>query len=285
VHAMTTPERHALVARFHERNPTASDSPWKVNEDALDYSVVVVDPFKGFLRRARRDRTNVKLGPVVTSEEAVAHARAFVQKNADLLGLSPLPGAHTRALAEQLRPAPATSSGREIWVVHFDGRFPSKGYEAFAEIDNTIDLDVGVDEDGEVSSLDNRSRVHPRLTLDLRPRLPQDDPRVFAHLVGRRVFALIDVEGAPSERQLEQLPLGEVQAEDVARVKLVIHQSTGPRLAWLTYRLAYFVEVAKRPAPGVSGVAASPVYFFRYVVDVDTGEVIEDSRAPVVVPP
>jgi hypothetical protein len=79
--------------------------------------------------------------------------------------------------------------------------------------------------------------------------------------------------------------LGTVSARDVTHVKLVVHVSTGPQLAWLTYRLAYFVEVA-RPArfaevPGDELVLGPPsFFFFRYVVDADTGDVIEDAHAP-----
>jgi len=46
--------------------------------------------------------------------------------------------------------------------------------------------------------------------------------------------------------------------------------------------LAYLVEVAK---PFISedpdSIAPPSFYFFRYVVDADTGDVIEDARAPV----
>jgi hypothetical protein len=297
VHAMTTSERQALVARFHQRNPTDDPSRWEVNEDALTLSVVVVDPFKGFLRRARRPRRPTMtstpsrgpdaLGTRSRSEAAIA-ARSFVKRNADLLGLPP---SVVIGLAEDVKPADArvgvpepgiAASPRPEWTVHFDARFASKGYEGFHEIDNIADLDVSVDDDGEVSAFVNRSRVHPRLSLDVRPNLARDDPRVVAKLVGRRLFALVDDAGHSGDvREQRRLPLGEIGGEDVTHVELVVHVWPGPQLAWLTYRLAYFVEVAK-PA---NGSAPSPIprtyFFFRYVVDADTGDVIEDSRAPV----
>ena len=55
--------------------------------------------------------------------------------------------------------------------VRFEGAFPSKGYEAFHELDNTVAIDVLVGAEGEVTSFTNLSKVHPRLSLDTRPEL------------------------------------------------------------------------------------------------------------------
>ncbi len=292
VYAMKTPERRALVARFRERNDEGDGSAWTINEEALGMSVTVIDPFVGFLRRARRRPIpRAKPSRPLADGDARAIARAFVRRNADLLGL---PRHLVIGLGERVRNVePADhASPNAVYAVRFDAPFATKGYEAFHEIDNTADLEVFVDDDGQVSSFVNLSRVHPRLMLDTRPRLTQDDPRLVSRLVGRSVFALLDHGLAPLDpsrvprdvRELHRIPLGTVNASDVAHVQLVIHESTGPELAWLTYRLAYFVEVAKPAPPALGEASLAPIFFFRYVVDADTGEILEDARAPVTSP-
>ncbi|MBX3222820.1 MAG: hypothetical protein KF795_20065 [Labilithrix sp.] len=293
VHAMTTPARRALVDRLRDRNPAPLGSRWIVNEEALSGSLTVVDPFAGFLRRARREITvrAPREGGALSGAAAAESARAFVKRNADLLGL---PRHVVPALAERVRAVePADHAPpRAAWAVRFDASFASKGYEAFKEIDNAADVEVFVDDDGEVSSFVNLSRIHPHLTIDTRPALSEDDPRLLAKLVGRRLFALdARALGGPPRpvRELPRIPLGQVRADDVTHVQLVIHVATGPALAWLTYRLAYFIEIAKPVAldddlGGVdaSGAASPPQFhFFRWVVDADTGDVLEDARPPI----
>lgn len=291
VRAMTTPERRALVDRLREKNPTPPGSRWTVNEEALSVSLTVVDPFVGFLRRARREAVArpPREGAPIDSAEAAERARAFVRHNAEVLGL---PRHVVPGLAERVRAVQPSDHAlpRARWAVRFDAPFASKGYEGFREIDNVADVEVLVDDDGEVSSFVNLSRVHPHLTIDTRPALAEDDPRVLSKLLGRRVFALDGrAPGALDRdaRELGRLPLGEVRAEDVTRVALVIHASTGPALAWLAYRLAYLVEIAKPAAPGEDELdrgspgAAPQLYFFRWVVDADTGDVLEDARPPI----
>jgi hypothetical protein len=296
-HAMRTSERQALVDRLRERDPAPPSSRWTVNEDALVRSLTVVDPFAGFLRRARRDPfvRPIRTGGSIGEVDAASCARDFVKRNADLLGL---PRHVVPGLAEHVRAsAPSDhASPRTAWVVRFDAAFATKGYEGFKEIDNVADVEVLVDDDGEVSSFVNRSRIHPHLTIDTKPVLAQDDPRVLSKLLGRKLFALDAPDGSGAGdlagvQALRRIQLGEVRAEDVTHMQLVIHVSAGPQLAWLTYRLGYFVEVAK-PAPpdAVSdsisvGVPAPPqFFFFRYVVDADTGDVLEDARAPLSTP-
>jgi hypothetical protein len=262
VRAITTSERRALVQRFRARN---AEGEWIVNEEALAESVVVVDPFRGFLRRAHRNR-RVDAETPLSDDEVGSRARAFVARNADLFGL---PAAVATTLGEDI-------GHDEQRIVHFDARFPSKGYEAFPELENEVDLDVVLDGAGNVVAFDNRSRLHPRLSIDVHhPKLAEDDPRVVSKIVGRKVFALYSGEPQTPVRELERIPLGEVTLDDVSLVQPIIHVSPGLRMAWLTYRLAYFVEIAKE-------LPHAQVFYFRYVVDADTGDVIEDARAPVV---
>ena len=291
---MTTPHRRALVDRLRERNPAPPTSQWTVNEDALARSIIVVDPFAGFLRRARRAagvRPPRAGGPIAETEASIA-AREFVKRNADLLGL---PRHVVAGLAEHARNVEPSDHAdpRARWAVRFDASFPTKGYEGFDELRNHADVEVFVDDDGQVSSFVNLSRVHPHLAIDTKPGLAQDDPRLIAKLVGRRVFVLDADEGGldvlRDPRDLRRIPLGDVQPADVTRVQLVIHVATGPQLAWLTYRLAYLVEIAKPALPEVApddpGAGGPPQYFFfRWVVDADTGDVLEDARVPITAP-
>ena len=247
---MTSPERRALVERLRETNPSPPGSRWSVNEDALDVSITVVDPFAGFLRRARREAA-VRLprdGAPIVQAEAAERARAFVKHNAELLGL---PRHVVPALAERVRAVQPSDHAlpRATWAVRFDAPFSSKGYEGFQELDNVADVEVLVDDDGEVSSFVNLSRIHPHLTIDTRPALAEDDPRVLGKLLGRRVFALdASTPGAFARdvRELRRIPLGEVRAEDVPHMQRVVHASTGAQPAGLAYRLAHFVR--SRPA-------------------------------------
>ncbi len=285
VHAMKTSQRRELVERFRRRNDEG-EAGWIVNEEALAMSVTVIDPFVGFLRRARRQPiARAKPSMPLADEQARAIARGFVRRNADLLGL---PRHVVVGLGERVRSVEPGdhASPNATYAVRFDASFPTKGFEAFHEIDNTADVEVFVDDDGQVSSFVNLSRVHPPLQIDTRPRLGQDDARVVAQLLGRSVFAVIGEDGGPQGtdvRELPRLSLGKVDVDDILRLQLVIHESTGPGLAWVTYRLGYFVEVGKPLPPSMGGfesVSAPPIFFFRYVVDADTGDILEDARAP-----
>jgi hypothetical protein len=170
--------------------------------------------------------------------------------------------------------------------VRFDGKFESKGYERFTELENTADLEVALDDAADVRAFTNLSQIHPRLDLDTHPGLAEDDVRVLAKVLGRRVFAVLGEEGDGSRvEDRPRLPLGRIEASDLVRILPVVHRSEGPRLAWVTYRLGYALVFGK--SAGVAGGLGlgPPVYFFSYVVDADTGDVVEDARAPAVAPP
>ncbi|MBX3226694.1 MAG: hypothetical protein KIT84_39265 [Labilithrix sp.] len=262
VRALTTPERLALVAKLRAR----SGAGWEVNEAALATSGTVVDPFAGFLRRARNTAPRPAAAAPVTEEEAIAAARAFVRTNADLLAL---PHAVLLTFAVSARPVePRDHAGaRARWAVRFETTFPTKGYEAFAELENEVDLEVFVDDDGAPSMLANVSAIHPRLFLDTRPDVDAEDPRLYAKLLGRRVFALAD-DDTP-------IPLGHVERGDFQRANLVVFRSPGPLGAWMTYRLAWNLGAAKAAIeePGA-------YYFFAWIVDADSGDVVADAVPP-----
>jgi hypothetical protein len=259
VRAMTTSERRALVDRFVARNPG-----WFVSDAALG-GVTVVDPFAGFLRRARAAPHAAGAGAPITSENAALAARGFVKKNAELFGIPHYVALslvdHVRAVAPEDH-----ASARAVFAVRLEAPFAMKGYEAFHEVENVADVEVFVDDDGTPSGVANVSKIHPRLAIDTHPTLAEDDAALYKNVLGRRVFALGDDDA--------KIELGVVEAKDLLGSKLYIHESPGPMLAWITYRLARVITVAKA-APEM------PVfYFFAWVVDADTGDVIRETEVP-----
>ena len=260
VRAMTMAERTAIVGRFRARN---AGEVWSFNEDALE-GVVVVDPFRGFLRRGRRQ--HAPGADTVSPEVAASSARTFIEKNADLLGL---PTSVVVALAED-----RSSAGKQ-WRIRFSGSYPSKGYEAFHEVDNEVDLDVLVADDGAVTSFVNRSRIHPALLLDLHPRLASDNPAVVRQLIGRQFYANVVPAGLVAPKSVPRIPLGVVQPGDVSKVELTVYASPGPQLAYVTYQLGYLV-VGGRPST-LDPLRTAAIFMFGFVVDADTGDVLAEN--------
>lgn len=259
------------MERFRARNP---DDSWIFNEDALEESAVVIDPFRGFLRRGRSAHRPGATGTgTVMPEDAARAARAFVERNADLLGL---PTAVVHGLAEE------RSAAGGHWSIRFDATYPTKGYETLRELDNQVDLDVLVADDGAITAFQNRSRIHPPLHVGLKPGLAPDDATLVREVVGRQVFAMVGAPGQDDPRTLPRIALGAIRLEDVQHVELTVWSSPGPAQAYVSYRLAYTVDVTRGIRSGFMDPFFKPVgYAFRYVVDADTGQVIEDARPPV----
>jgi hypothetical protein len=251
VPAMKSEARLDLVKRFIERN----GPEWTVNREGLLGSTTVVDPFVGFLRRAARV-AHPGAATAVSEEDATAAARAFVRKNADFLGVP----------ASKLLILQATTRPLKPWAVKLEASYPKKGYESFEELTNEIAIELFVDDSGEVSEFVNHSKVHPLLAIDTTPGLGDTDWRVYAHIVGRRVFAMSE-----TGRRIE---LGTIERMHLMNATLAMQISTGPLNAYLMYRLAWRVTVFHEvpDAPGF--------YFFFYLVDTDTGDVVRDSPVP-----
>lgn len=263
VRALPSAERVALAERFRARN-----GPWIITLGASD-TPDDVDPIRRVVRRATR--TPASLVPrEITSESAVREAAAFLARNADFLGFSA-----TDVPALDVEAGPAKTATYGAWVVHARGASPMRGYEGFASLTSAIDVLLYIGEDGAVRYFVNLSRVQPRLSIDTSPRLGPDDARVRAKVVGRPVFAVLEDPARPDARarELRRLPLGFVRDGDVRAIRLVVHVSPGPRLAYVSYSLAYAVEVVKDRLP------------FRFVVDADTGDLLEDAEVPVVPEP
>ncbi|HSO31218.1 MAG TPA: hypothetical protein VLT33_01845 [Labilithrix sp.] len=262
---MPLPERRALVERFRARN-----GAWTVTLGA-GTAPDDVDPIRGVVRRATRDAAapDASARTPVTEERAIAETAAFLGKNADLLGFS---AADVPALDLVAGPAKTTAYG--TWVVHARGTSPMRGYEGFDAVTSRIDVLAYLGDDGGVRYFVNLSHVHPRLSIDTAPLLGPDDKRLLQNVLGRPLFVVVDDPDRPNARvrELRRIPLGVVAEADVRTPRLTIDVSPGPRFAYVSYALAYAVDVVKDHTP------------FRFVVDADTGTLLEDPVVPIVTP-
>ncbi len=262
----TTLQRAEIFARFRAKNGGA----WSpVPEGDLATSI---EPMRGHLLRA--SRSDAEGSPVsVDGGTAEARAAAFVTKNAEFFALS-----HLDLLGLEFR-ARALPGGRI--AVRVEGRLPMPGYELFPSVESVVDIALFFGQDGEIREIVNASRMHPLLSIDTRPGLDDDDPRLVRKLVGRRLFAVFADPSRPAApvRELKRVVLGVVEESDIGRKRLTILVTPGALGAWTSYRLAYGVDVAK--VYDLYGAAPQPV-FFRWFVDCDTGDVVEEPIAPVI---
>lgn len=261
VRALPTGERAALVERFRARN-----GAWTItlgSGSAPDD----IDPIRGVVRRAKRDASADSGTVTVTEQSVIAEAAAFLSKNADFLGFSA-----NDVPAVDLVAGPAKTTAYGAWVVHARGKTPMRGYEGFDTVASAIDVLVYLGEDGLPRYFVNLSSVHPRLGLDTSPLLGPDDKGLLTNVLGRPVFVVVDDPNRPNARvrELRRVPLGNVADADVRHIRLTIHVSPGPRFAYVSYALAYAVDVVKDD------------HLFRFIVDADRGELLEDAVVPVV---
>jgi hypothetical protein len=261
VRAKTVQDRLALFERFRAKNGEA----WRIVDPEHD-----VDGIRLFLRHAlRRDRP----GPEVELDHriAAADAVAFVSSNAELLGL----GAPDVAVLEVTSAAipfedAVTPAGR--YVVHMRAHIAMRGYEAFESLASKIDITVFVDADRQIRFFTNDSRIHPRLAIDTKPLLEPEDALIVKNVVGRELFVAIDDPRNPNARvrELRRESVGHVRDVDIIQRHLTVWASPGPFGAYTSFTLAYVVQV------GLGG------YMFRFVVDADTGALLDDAAVPVV---
>jgi hypothetical protein len=263
VRALTIAQRTEVVTKFRERNGAS----WTVTIGAGG-APDDVDPIRGIVRRAKNEGA-AGAAAEVTQGSAIAEGETFLRKNADLLGFSA-----DDVSALDLAAGPARTNTYGTWVVHARGTTPMKGYEAFESVTSAIDVLLYLGEDARVRYFVNISRAHPRLVLDTLPLLQRDDARVTKDVVGRPLFVVIDDPTRPGARvrELTRVPLGPATKEDIRAVRLTIFVSPAPRTAYVSYWLAYVVDVVKRHQP------------FRFVVDADTGDLLEDAVVPVLPP-
>ena len=272
-------ERLELVSRFKARN----GPDWTITLGAGG-APDDVDAIRGVVRRARREsmadsdseaevpRANGDTGAwgsadPAEQERAIAEAIAFLTRNAEFFGLSPADVAALDVTAG--RPKTRTYGS---WVVILAGRIPMRGYEGFAAVTSVVDVAVYVGDDGKTRYFINLSRVHPRLVLDTRAALGPDDKRLMRFVIGRELFVVFDDPRRPNARvrELQRRSVGRVDDGDVRAVRLTIHVSPGPRGAYVSYWLAYAIDVRREGND------------FRFVVDADTGDLLEDAVVPVV---
>ena len=267
VRALPMAERVALVQRFKARN----GADWTITlggGGAPDD----VDAIRGVVRRAKREgdasaSADASADADAKAEAAIRSATAFVVKNAEFLGLAP---ADVPTL--DVTAAPAKTPVYGTWVAVFGGHMPMRGYEGFEAVASTINLAVYLGDDGAVRYFVNFSRVNPRLVLDTHALLGPDDKRLVRFVVGREVFVVFDDPRRPNARvrELRRLSLGRVEDADVRAVRLTIHVSPGPRDAYVSYTLAYVIDVRREGSD------------FRFIVDADTGDLLEDAVVPVI---
>lgn len=269
VRRLGTPERRAAFAAFAAANP--GTWAWQTPDQ--------IDAFDGHLIDARRTDP-APAGPLVDRAAAEASALRFLERNARALGLS-----SEDVLRLDLEAPPESPGdlqpGEQPVLAHAE--VPMKGFLSFPALRSTIRILLGVDGRGEVRRVANASTMHPRIALTVDPKLPPDDPRVVARLLGRRLFAVVlpvgfaeeDLPRTAVHDGLRKLELGVLAREDVRRVRPDVHVSEGPLGAYRVYRLVYVVEVAKAlPEAGFC--------FFAFTVDADTGELVEDARVPTI---
>jgi hypothetical protein len=267
VRPLATKERVALVERFREVNGPA----WSITLGAGG-APDDVDAIRGIVRRAKREReaaANAEAG-VIGEQAVIDAASAFLAKNADFLAISP-----RDVPALDVEAGPAKTNAYGSWVVHFRGQIPMRGYEGFIDVVSKIDVLVYVGDDGAPQYFINLSQVHPSLVLDTKPLLGPDDPRLMRLVVGRELFVLLDDPRHPNARprELRRLPVGRVEPKDVRIVRLIIHVSPALRGAYVSYSLAYEILVVRER------------HRFRFVVDADTGDWLEDVIPPIVSSP
>ena len=268
IRALPMAERVALVQRFKARN----GAEWSITlggGGAPDD----VDAIRGVVRRAKREgdaSANADAGAGADAdadaERAIRSAMAFVIKNAEFLGLAPADVATLDVTA-----APAKTPVYGAWVAVFGGHMPMRGYEGFEAVASTINLAVYLGDDGAVRYFVNFSHVNPRLVLDTHALLGPDDKRLMRYVLGREMFVVFDDPRRPNARvrELRRLSLGRVEDADVRAVRLTIHVSPGPRDAYVSYTLAYAIDVRREGSD------------FRFIVDADTGDLLEDAVVPV----
>jgi hypothetical protein len=274
VRAMPVAERVALVERFKARNGPG----WSITLGAGG-APDDVDAIRGVVRRAKRETApgdataaNVDLDAWGTTDPAeqervIAEAIGFVTQNAEFFGLSPADVSVLDVAAG--RPKTRTYGS---WVVILAGRIPMRGYEGFAAVTSHVDIAVYVGDDGKTRYFINLSRVHPRLVLDTRAGLGPDDKRLLRFVVGRELFVVFDDPRRPNARvrELQRLSVGRVDDADVRAVRLTVHVSPGPRGSYVSYWLAYAIDVRREG------------HDFRFIVDADSGDVLDDAVVPVV---
>jgi hypothetical protein len=273
VRAMPMAERIALVERFKARN----GADWAITLGAGG-APDDVDAIRGVVRRAKREvpgeaaASSVDLDAWGTTdpaeqERAITEAIAFLTRNAELFGLSPADVPVLDVAAG--RPKTRTYGS---WVVILAGRIPMRGYEGFQAVTAHVDIAVYVGDDGNTRYFINLSRIHPRLVLDTHPGLGPDDKRLQRFVLGRELFVVLDDPRHPNARvrELQRVSVGRVEESDVRSVRLTIHVSPAPRGSYVSYALAYAVDVRREG------------HDFRFVVDADTGDLLEDAVVPVV---
>jgi hypothetical protein len=218
----------AKVAEFRARNGSA----WR---SVSLYAGDDGDRLNGTITHMRREDAfgqDVVLQPA----EAVAHARAFLNANADLLGFSAADLANATFDAR-----PVTGSDYR-WLVTGEGERRQPGYEEFDTVTSRISPTVSIGRDGTVRYVSRGGPLYPRLTVATTPHRPANDALVLRNVVGRDLVW----SSAPHSfvnPQTKQVRVGIVTAADVTAAQPMIEVE--PSSEATTFRLVWDLTVTR----------------------------------------
>jgi hypothetical protein len=234
--------RAAVVPAFRARN----GNEWKPSSDQV---ILQADLLTGAVETMWKTGTPGPADPTLTGERAAVVARAFVQKNLDLLKLVP-------SDLETARVTIHNMPEHSFRVEFFGGRV-QPGYEAFDELHEQTMVTVAVDHDGTAVGLINWCHHLQKLTLSTKPELAAGDPRVIEKVLGRELEGSIPAFVDPPP----PVPLGKVETGDIQSKRVVVFSEYGETARTLT--LAYEIVVQKGD------------FSFLFAVNAANGDVLE----------
>jgi hypothetical protein len=234
----------AQVNRREQAFVTRNGADWTVGENLVGLEV-------GEIRRARRASS----GPEkrLTHEAALTLAGEFVNKNLDLFGLTP-------DQLEQCRIKISKGDRRfdDEWTVSVVGSFRQPGYEAFPSVESSVYLEIGLNKQGQIYRFENSSGLTPKLSLDTKPNLDPNSPKISQGIVGHELVWRFGYTYA--EPYFQTKNLGTITAQDIGTPQTTIAE--GKAASGKQYILAYEVPVKK------GGMT------FTFTVDAGTGELL-----------
>ncbi len=251
---LTDAELTARVDAFKTRNGAG----WQ--EEALPS--LSADRVTGAITLMRRVDAYGEDRPL-TQSTAGKLARQFALENADMLNLTAEEIGDLQTTVDPIAPG-----GDYVWSVALSGSRPQVGYEEFRSVDKKVFYSLSIGKDATVRTVHALdSRDFPKIELEKRAAKELTDQLIVDKLTA------IDLNWV-AQLQFDQpavtTPYGKILASDIttATPLLRIHaqtEATGIRLT-----LGYELHVHREGA-----VAGSPGADWVFVVDTDTGNVID----------
>ena len=268
VKGATPAERTAMLDKFQARN----GKQWDFLTHDASYDS---DDFGKTVRYLRR--TDVA-GPSThpTRTQAKAAADAVVKKNADLLGLSPEVLAKLSVSVEAMNKKDAITAWKNTdFIVSYKGTITQPGFEKFPEVATKVDLEIGVEQDGQVRFIGKQGEdATPLLSLGTKPNLKATDPRIRGSVLGQQLVSYAQDLKTPNHTYQTfyvGTKLGKITDKDIASVRPAIVMKVRGDAASRseTFILAYDFTVKKDG------------HTFHFKVDAGTGELLEKPELPV----